>query len=157
MHAFDRMVADCRSSRHRNVLGFAQFPHPELAGIAVPDCGGRCFGWTHGWYGLGQSFLGMGAGALVFGFLFWMGGMRIIQSTGDLIFGLKKRGLRRHPERVLGNPLMRRMPYAPAIAIGTLFSFFARYGQTIMVTSSTTSKTQFAWRSDSTPEKIVER
>jgi prepilin peptidase CpaA len=50
----------------------------------------------------------------------------LFRGTGDLIFGLKKRGLRAHPELVLGNPLTRKMPYAPAIAIGTLFSFFSR-------------------------------
>jgi prepilin peptidase CpaA len=46
--------------------------------------------------------------------------------TGELIFGLRKRGLRPHPELVLSNPLTRKMPYAPAIAIGTLISFFSR-------------------------------
>jgi prepilin peptidase CpaA len=50
----------------------------------------------------------------------------LFSGTGDLIFGLKKRGLRPHPELVLDNPLTRKMPYAPAIAIGTLFSFFSR-------------------------------
>jgi prepilin peptidase CpaA len=46
--------------------------------------------------------------------------------TGELIFGLKDRGLRPHPELVLDNPKARKMPYAPAIAIGTLISFFSR-------------------------------
>jgi prepilin peptidase CpaA len=50
----------------------------------------------------------------------------LLNSTGDLIFGLTKRGLRPHPELVLSNPLTRKMPYAPAIAIGTLLSFFSR-------------------------------
>ncbi|HEY4046096.1 MAG TPA: A24 family peptidase [Acidobacteriaceae bacterium] len=50
----------------------------------------------------------------------------LFKSTGDLIFGLKDRGLRPHPELVLNNPLTRKMPYAPAIAIGTLVSFFSR-------------------------------
>jgi prepilin peptidase CpaA len=50
----------------------------------------------------------------------------LFAGTGDLIFGLKKRGLRPHPELVLDNPLTRKMPYAPAIAIGTLISFFSR-------------------------------
>lgn len=49
----------------------------------------------------------------------------LFQGSGDLIFGLRKRGLRAHPELVLSNPRTRRMPYAPAIAIGTLFSFFS--------------------------------
>src|SRR5208282_6369708 len=31
--------------------------------------------WLHGWHGLGQSFGGLGLGLLLYGFLFWMGGM----------------------------------------------------------------------------------
>jgi prepilin peptidase CpaA len=50
----------------------------------------------------------------------------LFSGTGELLFGLKKRGLRPHPDLVLDNPLTRKMPYAPAIAIGTLFSFFSR-------------------------------
>lgn len=50
----------------------------------------------------------------------------LMNSTGDLIFGVKARGLHPHPELVLSNPLTRKMPYAPAIAIGTLLSFFSR-------------------------------
>jgi len=34
--------------------------------------------------------------------------------------------MHRDPEMVLSNPLKRKMPYAPAIAVGTLFSFFAQ-------------------------------
>jgi len=50
----------------------------------------------------------------------------LFKSTGDLVFSIKDRGLRPHPEMVLDNPLGRKMPYVPAIAIGTLFSFFSR-------------------------------
>jgi prepilin peptidase CpaA len=49
----------------------------------------------------------------------------LFKNTGDLVFGIKERGLRPHPEMVLDNPLARKMPYAPAIAIGTLVSFFS--------------------------------
>jgi prepilin peptidase CpaA len=49
----------------------------------------------------------------------------LLSGTGDLLFGLRKRGLRPHPDLVLNNPLTRKMPYAPAIAIGTLISFFS--------------------------------
>jgi prepilin peptidase CpaA len=45
--------------------------------------------------------------------------------AGRLIFGFGKRGMRKHPELVLENPQTRKMPYAPAIAIGTMLSFFA--------------------------------
>lgn len=50
----------------------------------------------------------------------------LFKGTGDLIFGLKDRGLRRNVELALDHPLARKMPYAPAIAVGTLFSFFAK-------------------------------
>jgi prepilin peptidase CpaA len=49
----------------------------------------------------------------------------LFQGTGDIIFGMRKRGLRPHPELVLSNPATRKMPYAPAIAIGTIVSFFS--------------------------------
>jgi prepilin peptidase CpaA len=49
----------------------------------------------------------------------------LFQGAGDLIFGFTKRGLRPHPDLVLSNPLARKMPYAPAIAIGTIVSFFS--------------------------------
>jgi prepilin peptidase CpaA len=45
--------------------------------------------------------------------------------AGDLVFGFTKRGLRPHPELILSNPSARKMPYAPAIAIGTIVSFFS--------------------------------
>jgi len=51
---------------------------------------------------------------------------QLFSSTGGLLAGFYKRGLRPHPELVLDNPLARKMPYAPAIAIGTLVSFFSR-------------------------------
>ena len=50
----------------------------------------------------------------------------LFSGAGELVFGLKDRGLRPHPELVLDNPLTRKMPYAPAIAVGTLVSFFSR-------------------------------
>ena len=50
----------------------------------------------------------------------------LFKGTGEIIFGMKERGLRPHSKLVLENPLARKMPYAPAIAIGTLISFFSR-------------------------------
>lgn len=50
----------------------------------------------------------------------------LFSGSGDLVFGFGKRGLKPHAELVLSNPLARKMPYAPAIAIGTLISFFSR-------------------------------
>ncbi|KAA6459278.1 prepilin peptidase [Acidobacteria bacterium AB60] len=50
----------------------------------------------------------------------------LLRGSGELVFGWKGRSTMAHPELVLSNPRTRKMPYAPAIAIGTLISFFAR-------------------------------
>jgi prepilin peptidase CpaA len=50
----------------------------------------------------------------------------LFAGSAELIFGLKERGLRPHAEMNLASPRAHKMPYAPAIAIGTLMSFFAR-------------------------------
>ena len=46
-----------------------------------------------------------------------------LRGAGDLVCGVAKRGLRPHPTLVLGKPGAHSIPYAPAIAIGTIFSF----------------------------------
>ena len=64
----------------------------------------------------------IGGGAIALAMAAWGGFLKdLFQHTGDLVFSAKKRG-----EAVLSNPVRHRMPYAPAIAIGTLISFFAR-------------------------------
>ena len=79
------------------------------------------------WIGPGQLFIALVLTGLVGGAmaLIWAacGGFlkELFQHTSDLAFRKKERG-----EAVLSNPLRRKMPYAPAIAIGTLISFFAR-------------------------------
>jgi prepilin peptidase CpaA len=157
-------VATFTDLRSRRIPNWLVLPF-LVAGIAAS-------GWFHGWHGVGQSLAGMALGILIYGFLFWMGGMGagdvklcaaigawigpnqlfialvftgmvggimvlcwaafggflkdLFTGTGDLVFGWKERGKIRDPELVLTNPLRRKMPYAPAIAIGTLVSFFAR-------------------------------
>jgi len=154
-------VTDLRSRRIPNWLVFPFL----LAGIVVS-------GWLHGWHGVWESMSGLGLGALLFGILFFMGGMGmgdvklcaaigawigprqlltalvltgitggimavcwgaaggflgdLFKGSGDLVFGLKERRMRPHPELALANPKARKLPYAPAIAIGTLVSFFSR-------------------------------
>ncbi len=49
----------------------------------------------------------------------------LFTGSGDLLFGWRKRGMRTNPELTLASPKAHKMPYAPAIAIGTLMSFFA--------------------------------
>jgi prepilin peptidase CpaA len=157
-------VASFTDLRSRRIPNWLSFPF-LLAGIVVS-------GWLHGWPGIGQSFAGIGLGLLIYGFLFWMGGMgagdvklcaaigawigpdqlfmaliitsmaggimvlcwaafggflkELFTGAGDLVFGWKKRGMKADPELTLSNPMKRKMAYAPAIAIGTLISFFAR-------------------------------
>jgi prepilin peptidase CpaA len=127
--------------------------------------------WMHGWHGFAQSMGGFGLGALIFGVLFFLGGMgmgdvklcaaigawvgpeqlmlalvvtglaggimalvwavsqgftgELFKGSSELIFGWRERSTLAHPELLLSNPKARKMPYAPAIAIGTLISFFA--------------------------------
>lgn len=157
-------VATFTDLRNRRIPNWLVLPF-MLAGIAVS-------GWLHGWHGIGQSFAGLGLGVLIYGFLFWLGGMGagdvklcaaigawigpnqlfialvitamaggimvlcwaafggflkdLFTGAGSVVFGWKERGMHRDPELVLSNPLKRKMPYAPAIAIGTLISFFSR-------------------------------
>jgi prepilin peptidase CpaA len=46
-----------------------------------------------------------------------------LDRSSDLVWSFWRKGVRPHPSSVLGNVAARTMPYAPAIAIGTLFSF----------------------------------
>ena len=154
-------VATFTDLRSRRIPNWLVVPFMGL-GIVVST-------WLHGWHGLGQSFGGLGLGILLYGFLFWMGGMGagdvklaaaigawigpnqlffalivtamagglmvfvwalfggflkdMFTGASNLTFGWKNREVRE--EMVLTNPLKRKMPYAPAIAIGTLVSFFA--------------------------------
>ena len=71
-------------------------------------------------------FMGLAGGVMAFTWAASGGFLKeVLDGTGDLIAGVKERGLRRHPTLVLTNPRARKMPYAPAIAIGTILSFFA--------------------------------
>jgi prepilin peptidase CpaA len=152
-------VATFTDLRSRRIPNWLVLPFLPL-GVAVS-------GWLGGWHGVVQSLEGLGLGILVFGVLFWMGGMgagdvklcaaigawigpgqlmialvltglaggvmvlgwaiyagflkELFKGTGDLVFGWKNR-----TKATISDPLRRKMPYAPAIAIGTLMSFFAR-------------------------------
>jgi len=56
--------------------------------------------------------------ALAGGFL-----RKTLRGVASLVSGFVKNGLKPHEILVLANPAASRMPYAPAIAIGTLLSF----------------------------------
>ncbi len=157
-------VATFTDLRSRRIPNWLVLPF-LLAGIVISV-------WTQGWHGLGQSLEGALLGLVVYGVLFWMGGMgagdvklcaaigawvgpqqlilalvitgmvggvmvfcwavlggfvkELFTGASNLTFGWKDRGGVCDPEMAISNPLKRKMPYAPAIAIGTLISFFAR-------------------------------
>jgi prepilin peptidase CpaA len=76
--------------------------------------------------GIALVVTGMVGGIMAVGWALCGGFLgELFSGTGDLLSGIKNRGLQPHPELVLNNPLTRKMPYAPAIAIGTLVSFFS--------------------------------
>jgi prepilin peptidase CpaA len=52
----------------------------------------------------------------------------LFTGTGDLLFGWRKGEKSAEEKLTLSNPGAKKMPYAPAIAIGTLISFFAFAG-----------------------------
>jgi prepilin peptidase CpaA len=84
------------------------------------------------WIGPSQMFValvvtGIAGGVIAVGWALAGGFMgEMMSGAGEMLFGWKERGLNRHPAMVLGNPAARKMPYAPAIAIGTIISFFSR-------------------------------
>ena len=84
------------------------------------------------WVGPKQLVLALVLTGIVGGImaLIWalVGGFagELFTGTGDVLFGWRKRGMKGNPDLTLSNPKARKMPYAPAIAIGTLISFFAR-------------------------------
>lgn len=84
------------------------------------------------WIGPQQLFLALIFTALAGGLmaLAWAvcGGFfgDLMKGTGDLVLGRKRRDEDSALAPDAGRVLSRKMPYAPAIAIGTLMSFFAR-------------------------------
>jgi prepilin peptidase CpaA len=77
---------------------------------------------------LGMALVMMGfAGGVIA--LVWamLGGFlsESLDDVADLLAGFGKRGFRRHETLVLSNQKSRKLPYAPAIAIGVIFSFLA--------------------------------
>ena len=83
------------------------------------------------WVGPKQLFLALVLTAIAGGLMaiVWaiFGGFMgdLLAGSGNLLFGRKQSEEPKQAKLNLSNPLARKMPYAPAIAIGTLISFFA--------------------------------
>jgi prepilin peptidase CpaA len=88
------------------------------------------------WIGPGQLGIALVATGIAGGVLalFWAayhGSLReSLDGSLDLVSRFWTKGIRPHPSLVLDNPSARTMPYAPAIAIGTIFSFFCNLTKT---------------------------
>jgi prepilin peptidase CpaA len=84
-----------------------------------------------GWIGPGQLGTALVATGIAGGVLalIWAACHRSLgaslEGVSDLVSAFWTKGVHPHPNWVLDNPSARAMPYAPAIAIGTIFSFFA--------------------------------
>ena len=67
---------------------------------------------------------GLAGGVIALGYALAGGFLKeSLRGTRDIVWGFRKRGFRPHETLMLDNPLTRKMPYAPAIAIGTICSF----------------------------------
>jgi len=84
------------------------------------------------WIGPGQLLIALVITGIVGGMMalciaVWGGFLKeVMRGAVNVFLGWSKLGLRSHPELVLSNPREHKMPYAPAIAVGTLMSFFVR-------------------------------
>lgn len=100
-----------------------------LRGMGMGDL--KLFAAVGAWVGPGQLFFaliatGIAGGFLAAGYALWHGSLgKSLDSTGELLAGFGKTGFRPHATIALNNVQALKMPYAPAIAIGTMFSFFA--------------------------------
>ena len=80
------------------------------------------------WIGPSQLLIalvitGLAGGVMALAWAVWGGFLKeLFAGTGNLVFGCRKSGNPGDPKLQLS----RRLPYAPAIAIGTVISFFAR-------------------------------
>lgn len=141
-------VATFTDLRSRRIPNWLVLPF-LVVGLAVSA-------WLHSWHGLAQSLEGAALGLLIYGVLFFMGGMgagdvKLAAAIGawigpvQLLYALFLtamagglmvlgwaiyNGYFKDMITGAGNHLKRKMPYAPAIAIGTLMSFFCMVSNT---------------------------
>jgi prepilin peptidase CpaA len=100
-----------------------------LRGMGMGDL--KLFAAVGAWVGPGQLFFaliatGIAGGFLAAGYALWHRSLgKSLDSTGELLADFGKTGFRPHATIALDNVQALKMPYAPAIAIGTMFSFFA--------------------------------
>jgi len=83
------------------------------------------------WIGPGQLvmalvMMGLAGGVIALGWAIAGGFLReSLEGAGNLVFGWARRGQGLHQSVTLDTPGARSIPYAPAIAVGAIFSFWA--------------------------------
>jgi prepilin peptidase CpaA len=83
------------------------------------------------WIGPGQLIMalvmmGLAGGVIALGWATAGGFLReSLEGAGNLVFGWTRRGRGLHQSPTLESPGARSIPYAPAIAVGAIFSFWA--------------------------------
>ena len=91
----------------------------------------KLFAAAGAWIGPSQLVMalvvmGVAGGVMALAWAAWGGFPKeSLHGAGELVWSLNKRGPRPHPTLALGSPGARSIPYAPAIAIGVIFSFLA--------------------------------
>jgi prepilin peptidase CpaA len=109
------------------VFGFLRY----MGGMGMGDV--KLAAAVAAWVGFGRFvpvmvLTGLAGGLIAVVWALWAGFMsNALSGVGSLLHSLATRGLKPHPTLVLSNPNTRRMPYAPAIAIGTLLSLLAGF------------------------------
>lgn len=99
-----------------------------LKGLGMGDV--KLFASIAAWIGPAQFIMafvatGIFGGFMAVGWAVWHRSLgSSLDGAADLFAGFWRRGLRPHPDIVLENPSRLKMPYAPAIAVGTVLSFF---------------------------------
>jgi len=69
---------------------------------------------------------GISGGALALAWAMYHGSLiEVLDGSSDLVSGFWTKGFHPHPILALDHHSARTIPYAPAIAIGAIFSFFA--------------------------------
>ena len=102
-----------------------------LGGMGMGDV--KLFAAVGAWLGPAQTFAALlytGVAGGIIAICWSLAGGFLVQSvrgTAALISGFARRGLQPHETIVLDNPMTRRIPYAPAIAIGAILSFLLKH------------------------------
>ena len=101
-----------------------------LGGLGMGDC--KLLAAVGVWIGPEQTLFALlgtalAGGVLALGYVAWRGAvLRSLVSTAGLLATLVRNGLRPHPTVHLNNPTAMKVPYALAIAAGTIFSFYTQ-------------------------------